>query len=106
MGKIVKPRYRVEGWELIGANRDGSLVRNRIACVWYVKGDCQGRGDGKPTAENLAKWRRLYLSSFVRGGANEHLGPIAPNVGTLRIIDQRNGNVVAEDVPQAFQVIP
>ncbi len=105
MGKIVKPAYRIEGMELLTCE-DGSLIRNKILFAWHARTQNGRRGDGKPTASNLAAWRKAYIGSFAPGKPNGHLGPIAPNVGTLRIIDQRNGDVVAEYVPPTFEVLP
>jgi hypothetical protein len=49
--------------------------------AWNVKGKYGYPGDGKPTAENLAKWVQAFIDSHKPGGSNHHLS----SMGTLPI---------------------
>lgn len=63
--------------------------------------------DGKPTTENLSKWRDGFNNSLRPGGTNEHLGLNHWLQTDLIIVDQRSGypEVVALFEAPKFEVI-
>lgn len=73
MGKTITPKYRV----------DFQRKSN-----WLVFSSWNSKQAGKPSVENLIKFREKYNASLKKGGCNEHIG-IAGMVGNLRIVDQK-----------------
>lgn len=99
MGKVVTPEFRVEYW-----TNDGRHVKTMI---WNVRSRANVTGQGKPTKDNLQKWRQVYNESFYKG-VNKHFSDAAGfivRVGRCRIVNQFSGQVVAEYVPPMFEVV-
>ena len=65
--------------------------------------------NGRPTVENLRKFREATNKSYVAGGCNHGLS-VAEGViiqcGDARIVRQSNGNIIAEVRQPMFEVIP
>lgn len=59
---------------------------------------------GKPTAENLEKFRAVYNQSLQAGGVNEHLRSGQSDYGKAEIYDQFTHQVVAEFNPPVLEV--
>ncbi len=59
---------------------------------------------GKPTTENLSKWRDKFNKSLKKGGCNEHLG-INWLQCNLEIYDQLNKTVVCSYNAPMFGII-
>ena len=94
MGKIVKPKYRVE-------------MTGVTPAAWRVKGYGQVPGYGKPTDANLEKFVHGYAKSLEIGGVNEHVSKAlghVPYPTSARIVDQDTGAVVASWKAGMFQV--
>ncbi len=73
---------------------------------WRVKKSIQQiPGHGKPTSENLSKWRDKFNSSLSKGGANEHLGLLAWLQCKIEIYNQFTGEIVCTYNPPMFEVI-
>lgn len=62
--------------------------------------------DGRPTSENLSKWRDSMNKSFLKGGSNEHIGIRGWIQERIEIYDQFTGSIVATFNPPMFEVIP
>lgn len=60
---------------------------------------------GKPTAENLSKWRDGFNQSLKPGGANEHLTVSAWLQCGIEIYNQITGEVICTHNPPMFEVI-
>ena len=75
MGKSYTPKYRLE-------------TPGFTHMCWNSK------QDGRPTIENLRKYRDQMEKSFLPGGVNEHLG--IRKMGPCRIVNQFTRETVAE----------
>jgi len=62
-------------------------------------------GFGKPTSENLAKWRDDFNLSLKPGGANEHLHMNYRIQQDLEIYNQFTNQVVCTHIAPMFEVI-
>jgi hypothetical protein len=62
-------------------------------------------GFGKPTSENLGKWRDDFNQSLKYGGANEHLGLKYWIQSDLEIYNQFTNQVVCEHFAPKFETI-
>lgn len=90
MGKSITPKYRIEEFK-IG--------------FWTVSGCMAWRKEyGKPTVENLRKFRDGYNNTMKPGGANAHLSS-RDHFGALRIVRQSDNEVIAFYNPPLFEVI-
>lgn len=60
---------------------------------------------GKPTPENLSKWRDKFNQSLKPGGANAHIGMVGYIQYKLQIYNQKTKSVVCEFNPPMFETI-
>jgi len=72
---------------------------------WHEKKKIQFPGYGKPTAENLSKWRGNFNSSLKPNGVNNHLGIDKWIQCKIEIYNQITGQIIAEYNPPMFEVI-
>lgn len=80
------------------------VVQEHTRTGWNHFGEWKNSQSGKPTNENLATYRKVFVDSTKPGGCNDHLGPT--NTGNLRIVDQRNGGkVLATYTAPLFEVV-
>jgi hypothetical protein len=95
MGKTRTSKYRVEmRFVNFAARRPDTFVTG-----WDVT------RHGRPTVENAKKYRDGYNQSMEPGGVNAHLRSGQSNFGRTTIIRQKDGEVMAEFVPPAFEVV-
>lgn len=93
MGKTTIPAYRIEASFV-----NFSLKKRDVQSFAWES------SYGKPTVENAAKFRSLFNKSLI-DGPNKHLSGQMSGLGTVRIIHQKTGSVVAEFVPPLFEII-
>jgi hypothetical protein len=63
---------------------------------------------GKPTVENLDKWRKSMNASMKPGGVNEHISHslgFMPHIGNCEIHNQKTGQIVAAFKAPVFEEI-
>jgi len=72
---------------------------------WYINNKKQFLGYGKPTPENLSKWRDKFNESLKPGNANSHLGSDYRIQRDLEIYNQVTGEILAEYKAPMFEVI-
>ena len=70
-----------------------------------VRKGVQVPSDGKPTIENLSKWRDAFNNSLKKGGANEHLGIKYWLQCKIEIYNQYTKEIVCTYNPPMFEVI-
>ena len=73
--------------------------------VFNATNGVQVQSNGRPTVENLERWRQGFNNSLFKGGANEHLGIRYWLQCTLEIYDQCDDVVVCELVSPMFEFI-
>ena len=100
MGRIVKPKYRLEYWDASDTRPDvGPLVQ-----AWRAFGPLKG----KPDDRKLEAWVYRHVDSLKLGGCNEHisvaLGYI-PIPHRARIVNQFTGDIVATWKATMFMAI-
>jgi hypothetical protein len=61
--------------------------------------------DGKPTSDNLSKWRNAFNDSLCNGGTNEHLGINARIQCNIEIYNQVTESVMCTYIAPMFEVI-
>ena len=89
MGKSYTPKYRVE---------------NQTRSGWQTFSAWNSKGAGKPTIENLIKFREMYHASLKAGGCNDHIG-ISGMIGNVRIIHQATGAEIVSFKAPLFEAI-
>lgn len=60
---------------------------------------------GKPTPENLSKWRDEFNQSLQPGGVNEHIGINGWIQCKIEIFNQFTGSTVCSYNPPLFEII-
>jgi hypothetical protein len=112
MGRSITPTYRVEYQD----NNQPSAIKivsgsQTIASLpgsLHWKSMIWDKRDGRPTEENLEKWRRDYNRSFNPGGSNWHVSEAVGHVihiSKARIVRQKSGQVVATVRASMFEVV-
>lgn len=94
MGKTTTPRYVIKD------------ERGNSYGAWYTTAQYGRRGYGRPTVQNLMRWRDGYNLSLCQGGANEHIGANGWIQRLIYIYDQYTHRRVVSYNPPAFEVIP
>lgn len=74
-------------------------ANKQFIAAWQIK------YSGKPTTENLSKWRDGFNQSLKQGGANEHLTVSAWLQCGLEVYNQIKGEVVCTYSAPMFEVI-
>ena len=72
---------------------------------WRTTSKVNAPGYGKPTADNLKKWRDKFNQSCRSGGCNEHLGINGMINYQIEIYNQKTGEVLATYNPPLFECI-
>jgi len=93
MGKTIVPKYRIEASYI----RFTTKTREVQSFAWDSK------SYGKPTLENLAKFRAQFNKSLE--GHNKHLAHIMSGLSTIKLIEQKTGQEVLRFIPPMFEVI-
>ena len=82
---------------------DSNMERNGFFGEWHT------RDYGKPTPENLNKWRQRQNKSFLPGGVNEHLSTsYIPHISNVRVYRQSPAakrGLVASYIAPAFEIV-
>lgn len=98
MGRSITPLYRIE-------------VRTNPTNYGLEFFDWNCKRNGKPTVENLEKWRKEINASFQPGGVNFHtlertdIVPVINRVQVLFNKGSRVGELVAETNAPMFEVV-
>lgn len=61
---------------------------------------------GRPTVQNLIRWRDGYNLSLCKGGANDHIGIAGWIQRKIHVYDQYHGRRIVEYNPPMFEAIP
>lgn len=93
--KTQTPKYRMEASYISFANRR----REFLSLEWNCK------QDGRPTVQNLERYRKAFNASLNAGGTNEHLQGVMSGFSRCKIVVQKTGEVIAEFNPPAFEQI-
>jgi len=96
MGKSTTPKYRVEYFD----NTSGKILPHTQA--W----DCKSYG--RPSLENLEKWRKSMNQSFKPGGVNYHISESAKiliHITKASIVRQKDNVVVTYVKMPLFEAI-
>lgn len=74
---------------------------------WRTRKSFQGIPSyGKPTSENLSKWRDGMNESLLPGGTNSHIGINGWIQQQIEIYNQKTGQIVCTYQPPMFEIIP
>jgi hypothetical protein len=87
------PKYRIEASYI----RFTTKTREIQSFAWDSK------SYGKPTLENLAKFRMAFNKSLE--GHNKHLAHIMSGLSNISLIEQKTGQTILKYVPPMFEVI-
>jgi hypothetical protein len=93
MGKTIVPKYRIECSYI----RFTTKTREIQSFAWDSK------SYGKPTLENLAKFRMAFNKSLETH--NAHLASIMSGLSNISLIEQKTGQTILKYVPPMFEVI-
>lgn len=91
MGRSYTPTYRVEYRDQKGWHIEAWIAKDR----------------GRPTKDNIKRWRDAMHESFKPGGVNEQVTELygfLPHISKARIIHQREAAIVAEFTAPMFEV--
>lgn len=91
MGRTYTPTYRIEEFKI------GFWTAS--SCMSW-----KSKQYGKPTVENLKKFRNGMNESMKPGGANDHLS-LNDRLGNLCIVRQSDNKVMALYIAPLFEVI-
>lgn len=69
------------------------VVQEQRNGVWHHFGEWKVAQSGKPTNDNLFKYREVFIASTKPGGCNAHLG--VTTTGNLRVVRQKDGETLA-----------
>jgi len=94
MGRTITPKYRLEASYISFTNKRADIMSQ----VW-------DKSYGKPTLDNVIKFRKEFNDSLKLGGVNQHLQNSMSPIGTIRIIEQKTNQEIVKFVPPTFEVI-